>query len=292
MSLAFTKHEKIRLREIPQLNEAWLQDRINNDPSLLGLGEVRVLDRERPISGAGRLDLLLYDEDNNIRYEVELMLGATDPSHIIRTIAYWDLERRRYPGYDHVAVLIAEDITTKFLNVMNLFSGNIPLIAIQLDTLRIEEHLVLNFVHILNQTDLRVDDTDEDAGGPEVDRDYWNQKAGSELMQICDEMLSMINNCATTTQELNYLRGYIGLRSNGIVRNFIYLSPKPQKRYTHLTFSNSNAEQWKEKFEEAGIPVNSKRKGRLRISVTPVEFTQNKDLIRQAVAETVKESET
>ncbi len=291
MSLEFIKHEKISLRQLPQFNEAWLHERISDDPSLLGIGDVRVLDRERPISGAGRLDLLLFDEDNNIRYEVEIMLGATDPSHIIRTIEYWDLERRRYPGYDHVAVLIAEDITTRFLNVMNLFSGNIPLIAIQLDALRVEEHLVLNFVHILDQTDLRVDDTDEDTGGGEVDRDYWNQKAGSELMHICDEILNMINNFATTTQELNYLRGYIGLRSNGVVRNFIYLSPKPTKRYAHLTFSNSNAEQWKERFEEAGVPVNIKRKGRVRISVTPDEFAQNRDLIRQAVEETVKESE-
>ena len=29
---------------------------------------------------------------------------------------YWDIERRRYPQYDHCAVLIAEDITSRFLN--------------------------------------------------------------------------------------------------------------------------------------------------------------------------------
>ena len=27
-------------------------------------------------------------------------------SHIIRTIEYWDIERRRYPAYEHVAVLV------------------------------------------------------------------------------------------------------------------------------------------------------------------------------------------
>ena len=44
------------------------------------------------------------------RYEVEIQLGATDESHLIRTIEYWDIERRCYPQYEHVAVIAAEDV--------------------------------------------------------------------------------------------------------------------------------------------------------------------------------------
>ncbi len=291
MPLSFIRHEKMSLRQHQDFNEAWLHDRICDDPALLGLGDVRVLDRERPISGAGRLDVLLLDDDNNTRYEVEIMLGATDPSHVIRTLEYWDAERRRYPGYEHIAVLVAEDITTRFLNVMSLLSGSVPLIAIQLDALRVEDHLLLNFVHVLDQTALRVDETEEDSGGGEVDRAYWNQKAGPELMNVCDEVLAMINSTASSPQELNYLRGYIGLRSNGVVRNFIYLAPKRTKRFTHISFNNSNSEKWKGKFEEVGVPVSSKRKGRFRVSVTPDEFGEHKALICQAIEETVKEFE-
>lgn len=292
MSLSFIRHEKISLREHQDFNEAWLHDRICDDPSILGLGEdVRILDRERPIPGAGRLDLLLFDEDSNTRYEVEIMLGSTDPSHIIRTIEYWDAERRRYPGYEHVAVLVAEDITTRFLNVMGLLSGSIPLIALQLDALRVEEHLLLNFVHVLDQTALRVDDTEEDSGGGNKDRAYWNQKAGPDLMRVCDEVLTMINSIATTPQELNYLQGYIGLSSNGVVRNFIHFAPKRTKKFTHIVFRNPDSEQWQGRFEEAGVPVMTKRKGRFRVSVRPDEFDEHKDLIRQAVEETVKEFE-
>ena len=47
-------------------------------------------------------------------------------SHIIRTIEYWDIERKRYPQYEHCAVLVAEDITSRFLNVISLFNGTIP----------------------------------------------------------------------------------------------------------------------------------------------------------------------
>src|SRR6266576_1862407 len=117
--VTYAKHEHISLKGHPDFGEKWLQERIVEDPSILGLGEVIVIERERPQERAGRLDLLLADPEQNRRYEVELMLGSTDESHIIRCIEYWDIERRRYPGYEHCAVLIAEDITSRFLNVVS-----------------------------------------------------------------------------------------------------------------------------------------------------------------------------
>jgi hypothetical protein len=66
---------------------------------------------------------------------VEVQLGPTDEAHIIRTIEYWDIERKRYPQYEHAAVLIAEDIISRFLNIIALFNGNIPLIALQMQAL-------------------------------------------------------------------------------------------------------------------------------------------------------------
>ncbi|MCK4874115.1 MAG: hypothetical protein KAS72_15435 [Phycisphaerales bacterium] len=293
MPLTFVQHKKISLRKHPEFNEAWLHDRICEDPSILGLGDVRVIDRERVCTGGGRLDLLLFDEDNDRRYEVEVMLGATDPSHIIRTIEYWDIERRRYPGYDHVAVLIAEDVTARFLNVMSLLSGSIPLIAIQLDALHVGENILLNFVQVLDQTDMRVDDTDDDGGGGQTDRAYWDKKAGKPLMAICDQVLAMINEASKQPQEFNYLRGYIGLRSNGVVRNIMTLSPKRTKKFVHIGFHHPEAGSWHDRFEEAGVPSRKGRNGRrFRVSVTPEEFASHQDLIREAIVETVKEFES
>ena len=132
----FVKFEAISIRNHPDLNERWVQDRIAEDPSILGLGDIVLKDRERTQQRAGRLDLLLQDAESTRRYEVEIQLGATDESHIIRTIEYWDIERKRYPQYEHTAVIVAEDITSRFLNVINLFNGMIPLIAIQMRALR------------------------------------------------------------------------------------------------------------------------------------------------------------
>lgn len=125
----YTKAERIFLKNHPTFDEKWVQEKLAEDPALLSLGDVILKDKERLQPGAGRLDLLFQDADNPIRYEVEIQLGKTDESHIIRTIEYWDIERKRYRQYDHVAVLVAEDITSRFLNVISLFNGFIPIIA-------------------------------------------------------------------------------------------------------------------------------------------------------------------
>ena len=47
-------------------------------------------------ASGGRIDFLLSDPETNTMYEVKVMLGRLDESHIIRTIEYWDIERRRW----------------------------------------------------------------------------------------------------------------------------------------------------------------------------------------------------
>jgi hypothetical protein len=95
--MSYVKFSKLSLKSHPEFNERWVQDRIAEDPSILGLGDVIMKDKERSQPRAGRLDLLLQQVDGNRRYEVEIQLGPTDESHIIRTIEYWDIERKRYP---------------------------------------------------------------------------------------------------------------------------------------------------------------------------------------------------
>ena len=94
------KLETIKLKNRAEYNEAWLQKQIAENPSILGLGELHLRAKEK-ILAYGRLDILLEDSDsdNPTRYEVEIQLGDTDESHIIRTIEYWDLEpRARVPS--------------------------------------------------------------------------------------------------------------------------------------------------------------------------------------------------
>nr|WP_202922424.1 hypothetical protein [Sinimarinibacterium sp. NLF-5-8] len=175
----FVDFEQFSIKSHAQLDERWVQDRIAENPAMLGLGDVILKDKERIQPRAGRLDLLLQDADGSRRYEVEVQLGATDESHIIRTIEYWDLERKRYPQYDHTAVIVAENITSRFLNVISLFNGMIPLVAIQMSALRFNDKVGLIFTTVLDQMTLGLVDDDEEVQEA-TDRPYWENRGSKK----------------------------------------------------------------------------------------------------------------
>ena len=182
-------------------------------------------DRERIQPRAGRLDLLLQDLETKRRYEVELQLGETDEAHIIRTIEYWDIERKRYPQYDHCAVLITEDITSRFLNVISLFNGTIPLIAIQMQALRMGDSVTLVFTKVLDELDRGYIDEDEDAESAPTDRSYWEKRGSRATVALADQMMNDIKSLDPNL-ELKYNKFYIGLSKDGQPYNFVTFRPK------------------------------------------------------------------
>ena len=131
-------------------DEYWLQYNIYDNPKVLGLGNLVPVNKEKKQSSGGRLDILLKDPEQNSMYEVEVMLGETDPSHIIRSIEYWDNEKRKYPQRQHFCVLVAESFDRRYFNVIQLMSLNIPMIAVQADLLEVNGEKILNFTKIID----------------------------------------------------------------------------------------------------------------------------------------------
>jgi hypothetical protein len=279
----YKRHEVISLKSHPAFNERWVQDRIEEDPSILGLGELQLIARERQQEHAGRLDLLLGSAEDATRYEVELMLGSTDPSHIVRCIEYWDIERRRYPAYDHCAVIIAEDITSRFLNVISLLSGTIPLVAIQLSALRIGEHVALHFAKVLDQRALRSDDA-SDVDDRVASRQYWIQRSSQPLVEMTDQYLTLINEIAPQKYQLNYRMPYIGLSDGIRSRNFILF--KPRKRQLYVVMQSGWTEEMRRRLEEAGLEPDQSR-GRLIFKLSPSDLARHMDLVRKITGEFV-----
>ncbi|QDT70966.1 hypothetical protein [Lacipirellula limnantheis] len=285
--LTYVRHEKISLKTHARFCEAWLHDQICNDTSILGLGELDVIQRERPLHGGGRLDMLLSDGANGIRYEVEIMLGATDPSHIIRCIEYWDIERRRYPAYEHVAVIVAEEITTRFLNVVSLLAGSIPIIAVQLNALQVGDQLLLDFTKVLDQRMLREDDEGQPVG-EDVDRQWYVTRKGDQNMQVCDRLLEYAKEIEKG-YELRYTKTQIGIRPGGSFFNVIVFWPK--QKFVQTTVRLNDPLPWVTKLEGAGIDARSPRDGRLRMVLTLAEVNQNEALLKELVQQAVKENE-
>ncbi|MDQ1311988.1 MAG: hypothetical protein QG605_527 [Euryarchaeota archaeon] len=255
----FMTPETISLKEFPNFNESILRDIIINDPAVLGLGELEVKDKERMQPGAGRLDILLRDPESEESYEVELQLGKTDESHIIRCLEYWDIERRRYPQYDHIAVLIAEDITSRFLNVISLFNGFVPFIAVKMTAFKIngQPKPILSFVRVLDKVDLGMEDTD-DTIEPPADRMYWIKKASEEMVTLVDDDCKSILKKISPDLDLKYNRYYIGITENGPTNNFLVFRPKKSFVRVGARFGRNQSDQldlWSSQLTEAGLIV-------------------------------------
>ena len=250
MNRNYVKPEKLSIKNNPELNEAWVQELIADDPSIIGLGDLVLRDKERMQPRAGRLDLLLQDPDTQRRYEVEVQLGATDESHIIRTIEYWDIEKKRYPQYDHCAVIIAEDITSRFLNVISLFNGTMPLIAIQMNALKVGENTTLVFTTVMDELTRGLVDEDEDAESTPTDRDYWEKRATKATVGLADKMLRLLRNFDDKLN-LKYNKFYIGIEKDG--RPFNFVTFRPQKNKMNLTLKIPRSDEIDGKIDEVGL---------------------------------------
>lgn len=218
-------------------SESWLEDQVVANPAILGLGDgLRVVYRQREQSSGGCLDLLLEDTDSDDKpmYEVELMLGKTDASHIIRTIEYWDNEKRKWPKRSHTAVLVAEFITTRFFNVIRLLGDVIPIVAIQADVIEADGNRILHFSKVLDTY------TEPQEGGESAvpaDEGYWQTNA-PETLALAKKLRDLLQPQESEPLTLHVTQGYISIclgdndwlwfhrRAKGISRvNFYLVEP-------------------------------------------------------------------
>ena len=242
--------DKISLKNHPEIKEDLIQKFIFEHPESLGLGELTPIQRERVQPAGGRLDILMGTVDNDARYEIEIQLGATDPSHIIRTIEYWDTEKKRYPQYDHCAVIVAEEITGRFMNVISLFNGSIPLIALQVNAYKIGDDISLVFTKVIDRVTLGTDEEDEYAV---TDRNYWDSRSTTKIMKVVDSIFDELGQY-TTGYELKYNKFYVGLAKDGIAKNFI--SFRPKKSFLYFIFKTNESPELSQKLEEAGLDAS------------------------------------
>ena len=218
------------------------------------------------------------DDDAPKRYEVEIQLGKTDASHIIRTIEYWDIERKRYPQYDHVAVIVAEEITGRFLNVIGLFAGAIKLMALQVNAIKDGEHVTLAFTRVVDEITRGLDDDDHDPV-EKADRAYW-EKLNKATLEIADEVLVMLRSFDSSL-DLSYNKSFIGLARQGKVDNFVKVLP--QKNRTRVSIKLPQSDEVDKMFDEAGLELMAYN-GRYRPKISESELAENGDLFRKVLA--------
>lgn len=278
MSLELKKANSVFLRSMG-LDERWLQDRITEDPALLGLGDLDVIRRERSQPSGGRIDFLMYDPEDDTRYEIEIMLGTLDETHIIRTIEYWDIERQRYPTREHRAVIVAEEITSRFFNVIRLLNRSVPMIALQLNAFTVDNGIVLHFTKVLDVYEAA--EEVEEAVVERVDRRYWENRANPTSLAVADRIVSMVPS-QDGVPRVTYNRYHIAVGTSGY--NFAWFHPRKAAHcHVELKPGNENRDDTIKRLGEVGIPAAPHGRNSIKFRLTLTDFEAGDDALRNVL---------
>ena len=287
MAASLVMLKPIPVRLLPEGGERLVQNLIANDPSILGLGPLELQAKERIQPAGGRLDFILRDDDNETWYEVEIQLGKTDESHIIRTIEYWESEKRRRPQIQHVAVIVAEEITGRFFNVISLLNQNIPIIALKMSATELGDRYGLLFTRILDhQPREAMDESD-----PEVDASYWEKKSVPFAMRAVREIAEYARANLNKNIELSFKTNHIGTSIQGQVSNFVTFHPL--KRFLRVNFHCSRTGDFDKRLEDWGVDweYKSGRFPRYRVRLLENEIHGNDKLIGDLLKQSYEECE-
>jgi hypothetical protein len=260
------------------LDEIWLQDQIAESPGCLQLGELELVSRERQQAGGGRLDILLKNPQDDSMYEVEVMLGETDETHIIRTIEYWDREKRKWPQRQHFAVLVAESITSRFFNVIQLLSHCIPIIAVQANIVEVDGKKALHFSKVLDT----YEEPEEESwlANEEHDEEYWRERSSWTLDAAMALLEIVRSSCASAS--LNFVKYYIAIEVNR--QNYLWMHKRSGGK-SLLTFwvSERLLPQATEALDAVGVPYVQKNQ-ELKITVDQQMIHTNSEVLTRIAA--------
>lgn len=182
---------------------------------------------------------------------------------------------------EHSAVIIAEDITSRFLNIIALFNGTIPLIAIQMQALSVGEHLTLVFTTVMDEFSRGLVDEDEDAAAAPADRAYWEKQGTKATVAMTDELFKVVREFDPAV-ELNYTKFYIGLAKAGRADNFVEFRPQKNGLLLEVRLKQSNDVQ--EMINKAGLDtLEYSRWGYYRIRLAKDDIQKHDAFLRELI---------
>ena len=209
-------------------------------------------------------------------YEVEVMLGETDPSHIIRSIEYWDNEKRKYPQRQHFCVLVAESFDRRYFNVIQLMSLNIPMIAIQADLLEVNGEKILNFSKII---DIYTEPEEDEEDTKQVNESTWNNDSPWTNLNAKEIYESLKGKHDRV--DLRYTQSYISINIDG--RNAYWLCKriKPTSALFFSVKDDEKVEAIKKKLEENDIGYTYNRYKEFMLNVDIKSIKKNIELLNE-----------
>jgi hypothetical protein len=254
------------------LDEYWLRDQIYDDPAILGLGDLQPISKERTQSQGGRLDLLLKDPEDDSMFEVELQLGATDETHIIRTIEYWANEKRKWPKRSHTAVLVAEQITNRFFNVVQLLSLAVPIVGIQVTMVEVAGNRALHFNKVLDTYEEPEEAETQQQG---YDENYWIKNHAGALE--CAKWYRSLMEKLYGDIPAKYFEWYVSFCVGGVARVWVNRR-KNDRAFIQLKVGKNNLQETADYLNAKGVPFTTQAWGAVNFNVNLQQLEDNADV--------------
>lgn len=168
-----------------------------------------------------------------------------------------------------------------------LFNKSIPIIAIQLNALKLNDKLVLNFTKVLDEASYALVYEEE----PQIvtyKREDFEKTIPKDILALADISFDILTEINSNLQK-TYTKNYIGIQNGNRPSNFIVFSLK--QNFLRPEVSISNLDEWATKLSEAGIEIVNKnqRNSRLSFRLTKKDFDSNRELLKLLFEESYNE---
>jgi hypothetical protein len=168
------------------------------------------------------------------------------------------------------------------LNVIQLFNGAIPLVALKMTAYKVGDQTALTFVKVLDEVSYGLVDEDEPLTEP-TDRQDWESKASPKMLQLTDELLKLVKQFEPTAL-LKYNKHYIGLEIGGAARNFVIF--RPRRAHVIAQFKLPvQGEETKALLDEAALAILAydAQFGYYRVRVDPIVTHKQRTALLQLI---------
>lgn len=165
-----------------------------------------------------------------------------------------------------------------------MLNRSVPIIAIQLNALKVDNNIILNFTKVLDLYEVPEDE--EQLAGEEVSRPYWEKKADPKSIELMDKITQVSVDKYPNTR-ITYNKHHIAVGTER--RNFMWFYPRksPFCRFK-IKLDREEVEELSVNLEQLGISFSVRKEDEIAISINLTEYKKHKELVEAIVVKSIQ----
>jgi hypothetical protein len=177
--------------------------------------------------------------------------------------------------------LIAEEVNGRFLNVIDILNGNVPLIALQMQAIKVGDLNTVIFTKVVDEIVLGSEfEEEEEIEAATTDRTYWEAKASKDSLGLADDLLNILREFDPSLS-LTYKKHYVGIAKEKEAFNFVIF--KPKKSHVNAELKIPHSDELDARIKAGGLEIleYSRQWNRYRIHLTKADLVERRPLVAE-----------